>query len=221
MSPISHLHAPKYTQLPIFLSAPLAFRTVFFEKHDNRDDYKVWLSQDEVDDLINAASDSQQRIAFELGAHCGLRTEEIIHVAPVHVKDTEAGKMLRVDSAKNDNIRQTPIPPQLATRLETIDDVRDEPADEPVIQSSKRTLRRWIKKSVEKLADDSEESMWQYVTMHDLRRTWATSLKGEDVDAMVVCDWGGWNDLETFLDHYRGKFSPEAQRKQRGKVEWL
>jgi hypothetical protein len=38
---------------------------------------------------------------------------------------------------------------------------------------------------------------------------------------MIVCDWGGWNDLETFLEHYRGKFSPEEQRRQREKVAWL
>ena len=42
-----------------------------------------------------------------------------------------------------------------------------------------------------------------------------------DVDAMVVCDWGGWNDLDTFLDHYRGTNSPEAQRRERDKVDWL
>jgi hypothetical protein len=38
---------------------------------------------------------------------------------------------------------------------------------------------------------------------------------------MVVCDWGGWNDLDTFLDHYRGTNSPEAQRREREKVDWL
>ena len=57
--------------------------------------------------------------------------------------------------------------------------------------------------------------------MHDLRRTWATSLDNKNVDAMVVCDWGGWNDLDTFLDHYRGANSPEAQRRERDKVDWL
>lgn len=56
---------------------------------------------------------------------------------------------------------------------------------------------------------------------HDLRRTWATSLRSADVDAMVVCDWGGWDDLETFLDHYRGVHSPEAQKRERNKVDWL
>ena len=30
-----------------------------------------------------------------------------------------------------------------------------------------------------------------------------------------------YSDLETFLDHYRGTFSPEAQQRERGKVEWL
>jgi len=38
---------------------------------------------------------------------------------------------------------------------------------------------------------------------------------------MFVCDWGGWSDLETFFDHYRGTFSPEAQRRQRETVAWL
>lgn len=194
---------------------------MFFEKHDERDDYKIWLSQDEVEELLDAASDSQHRLAFELGARCGLRSDEIVRVAPIDVKDTEAGKMLRVDSAKSDDKRQTPLPADLATRIETIDDVRSEDSEEPVINRSTRSLRRWVASTGEHLAETTDEEMWQHVTMHDLRRTWATALKGEDVDAMVVCDWGGWSDLETFLDHYRGKFSPEAQRRQREKVEWL
>jgi integrase len=194
---------------------------VFFEQHDERDDYKMWLSQSEVRTLLEAASDSTHRMAFELGARCGLRTEEIVSVAPVHIKQTEAGRMLRVDSAKNDSIRQTPIPDQLATRIETADDYREAGPEVPMIQSSKRTLRRWIKRTVEPLSEETDEPMWKWVTMHDLRRTWATSLKGQDVDPLIVCDWGGWSDLETFLEHYRGKFSPEAQRKQRSKVDWL
>lgn len=194
---------------------------MFFQEHEERDDYKVWLSQSEVEELINAASDSQHRLAFELGARCGLRSDEIVRVAPRDVRDTEAGKMLRVNSAKSDDLRQTPVPDELATRIETIDDIRPESADTPIIERSTRTLRRWIEATGEELADETSEEMWTYVTMHDLRRTWATSLKGEDVDAMIVCDWGGWSDLETFLEHYRGKFSPAAQKRQREKVEWL
>lgn len=38
---------------------------------------------------------------------------------------------------------------------------------------------------------------------------------------MVVCDWGGWDDLDAFLDHYRGTSTPEVQKREREKVDWL
>jgi len=63
--------------------------------------------------------------------------------------------------------------------------------------------------------------MWQYVTPHDLRRTWATALAGAEIDPLLVCDWGGWSDLETFLEHYRGTYSPDVQRRELQKVGWL
>ena len=194
---------------------------MFFEKHDERDDYKIWLSQNEITTFLGATDESQHRLAFELAVRCGLRSDEVLRVCPRDVKNTEAGRMLRVDSAKSDGKRQTPIPEQLATRIETVDDVRPEPNDEPLVDVTTRTLRRWIHRTGEQLETETDEEMWGHLTMHDLRRTWATSLKGADVDAMIVCDWGGWSDLETFLEHYRGKFSPEAQRKQREKVDWL
>jgi len=38
---------------------------------------------------------------------------------------------------------------------------------------------------------------------------------------MVICDWGGWDGLQTVLDHYRGPDTPEAERREREIVEWL
>ena len=99
--------------------------------------------------------------------------------------------------------------------------MRDAAADAPVVDVTTRTVRRWTEKATADLLDETSEPGWKHVGYHDLRRTWATSLRSEDVDAMVVCDWGGWDDLETFLDHYRGTHSPEAQRREREKVEWL
>jgi len=32
---------------------------------------------------------------------------------------------------------------------------------------------------------------------------------------------GGWEDWQTFRDHYLAEFSPEALRRERGKVGWL
>jgi len=59
------------------------------------------------------------------------------------------------------------------------------------------------------------------VSFHDLRRSWATNLAAAGVDPILVLDVGGWADLETFLDHYRGSYSPEAHRREREKVAWL
>jgi hypothetical protein len=38
---------------------------------------------------------------------------------------------------------------------------------------------------------------------------------------LPVCDRSGWNDVETFLEHYFGTFSPEAQTRARGGVAWF
>lgn len=194
---------------------------MFFEKHDEGDGYRVWLSQTEVEELLDAAEKTQHRLAFELGARCGLRTHEIVRVCPVDVKDTEAGRMLRVESAKSDRVRQVPIPDEIAIRIESIDAIRDERSDEEIIQSSKRTVRRWMSRATDTLSEETGDEMWDEVSLHDLRRTWATSLKSSDIDSLLICEFGGWSDLDTFLTHYKGRYSPEAKRKARDKVEWL
>ena len=183
---------------------------------------KVWLSESDVEDLLDAAKDTERRIAFALGARCGLRSHEILQVSPDDLVDTQAGHMLIVEHGKGDKYRETPAPPDLVTQIETIDDMRTEASDEPLLSvENTNSLRYWIKSTREQLAEQTGDDRWHYVSMHDLRRTWATSLDSKDVDAMIVCDWGGWSDLDTFLDCYRGTNSPEAQRRERDKVDWL
>lgn len=72
-------------------------------------------------------------------------------------------------------------------------------------QVSKSNLSFFIS---ERRVDD--DAGWSYLSFHDRRRTWATALACEDVDPLLVRDWDGWNDLETFLDHSRGTFSPDS-----------
>jgi integrase len=182
----------------------------------------VWLSEDDVDQLLDAAKDTERRIAFALGARCGLRSHEILQVSPDDLVDTQAGHMLIVKHGKGDKYRETPIPNQLVTQIETIDDYRDDSSDSPILSvDNTNSLRYWIQTTREQLSEETGDDRWNFVSMHDLRRTWATSLASKDVDALIVCDWGGWNDLDTFLRHYRGTYSPEAQRRERDKVDWL
>lgn len=192
------------------------------ENYDDQDGMKAWLSEQEVQQLLGQFEDTEKRIAVSLAVRCGLRSAEVLDIAPEHVADTDAGTMLRVwESAKTGEYRETPIPPNLATTIRTVGDVREQPTDAPLVDATTRTLRRWMDRATSDLLDETDDDGWQFVGMHDLRRTWATSLRSADVDAMVVCDWGGWDDLQTFLDHYRGTHTPEAQLREREKVGWL
>lgn len=192
------------------------------KQHEQTEEMKVWLSESEVGQLLEAAKDTERAIAFSLGARCGLRSHEVLDVAPKHVVDTDAGTMLRVHHGKGDKYRETPMPDDLATQIRTVDDVREESSGTPIVSvTNTNSLRYWIKRTREQLADETGDDGWHHLSFHDLRRTWATSLAGKEVDPLVVCDWGGWNDLDTFLEHYRGTYSPEAQRREREKVSWL
>lgn len=190
--------------------------------HDNKDEMKVWLTEDEVDQLVGHPDDSQRQLAFALGARCGLRSHEILDVTPDDLIDNgETGHYLAV-VGKGDKYRETPVNRDLATRIKTIDEYRPADSDEPLIEvDTTASLRHWIKTAREEITEETDNDRWLNLSMHDLRRTWASALSSRDVDALVVLDWGGWEDLETFLDHYQGAQTPEAQRRERAKVDWL
>lgn len=183
---------------------------------------KVWLSIDETEQLLDEPDEMERTIAFELAVRCGLRSGEILDVTPNDVIDTNAGDMIKVPDGKGDEYRETPLPSTLKRQIETVDEMRDAGSGEPIVSvTTTQSLRNWIQDAREALAESTGDERWSHVSMHDLRRTWATQVAQNDVDPLIVCDWGGWTDLETFLDHYRGSYSPEAQRRERSKVDWL
>ena len=111
------------------------------QPHDERDDMKVWLGEQELEQFLDVNA-TTPRIAFGLS----LRSGEIVQVTPDVVVDGPAGTMVRVREAvaKRDKYRETPLPPDLATTIQTVDDVREEPSDAPLVDVSTRTLRRWV-----------------------------------------------------------------------------
>jgi len=191
------------------------------EEHKDDDGRRVWLSEKEVQKLLNLPDNQERKIALALGARCGLRSHEIIEVAPSHVVDTDAGTMLTVPEGKGDKYREAPIPEALAASIRSIGQFRQAPEAEPVVDKTTRSLRRWIQDYREEMIEQADDDRWQYLSTHDLRRTWAGQLANADVDETVALRWGGWNDLETFLDHYRGEATAKAQKRERAKVDWL
>lgn len=190
---------------------------MFCEPFENQDGFRVWLDQDEVTQLLAAAEGQSEELAFTLGVRSGLRCEEIVSVEASHVVDTSAGPRIRVWDSKGKEYRETPTTEGVRSTAQTYAELKGD--DAKLVDHSKRWVQRHLDRVTDELADDDE--MWQYVTPHDLRRTWATALAGIGIDPLLVCDWGGWSDLETFLEHYRGTYSPDVQRRELEKVDWL
>lgn len=184
-----------------------------------KDGKRVWLSEREIQQFIDQAEDSRQRAAFLLGARHGLRRKEILDVAPVHIRETDVGTILRIWEGKGDQYREVPVAPKLATIVETLAD-RVEP-DESVVGCSGTTLYRWTKRAGERLYAETGDKGWSFLDVHDLRRTWGVRLLEDGVLPSVVFEWGGWEDWLTFRDHYLAEFSPEALRRERSKVGYL
>ena len=191
---------------------------MFVEPFDQEDGYRVWLDQEEVTTLLGAADGQKEELAFTLGVRSGLRASEIVDVQAKNVVDTSAGPRVRIRDSKGKPYRETPTTESVRSTANTYAELEGE--DAHLVDCSKRTVQRRLDRVTDRLAEDGDE-MWAHVTCHDLRRTWATSLAGSDVDPLLVCDWGGWADLETFLEHYRGTYSPDAQRRELSKVSWL
>lgn len=184
-------------------------------------EWRVWLSAEDIDALLDLAGhkDPQRELAYALAARSGLRSEEITDVTPQDLHHDEVvGWMLKVPSGKGDKYRETPIPAVYAKQIRWR---ADDAPTAPVINVTTRTLRNWIDVDRGELAERDGDDRWHKVSMHDLRRSWAGQLKAASADPAIVIEWGGWADMETFLDHYDSASVPEAQRREREDVDWL
>lgn len=187
------------------------------EEYPEGDGRRVWLTRDELTLLVDVLDEPMRKVAVRLGAECGLRTEEIVSVTPSDVyPNGEIGRFLTVPEGKGEKYRETPIPDGLADLVEALGHGA---ADDPVVDRSTRSLRTWMQNAREELLEHDDR--WQFVTFHDLRRSWAGWLAYDDVEVAVALRWGGWNDIETFLNHYRSNATAKAQARERGKVDWL
>jgi integrase len=142
-------------------------------------------------------------------------------VSPEDVVDGPAGKMVRVWEGKGSKYRETPIPESLAQQINTYVDMREEGMDTNLIPRSTRTLRKWITAAREQMHDETGDEGWLFVSMHDLRRSWGQQLVESDVEPGMVMLWGGWENWETFREHYLGQYSAQKQQSEREKVGFL
>ena len=191
---------------------------MFAEPFDGKDGYRIWLDLDETDQLLAAADSRKERTAFALGVRSGLRVQEIVSLEAKDVVSTSAGPRVRVRESKGRRYRETPTTKDILAMAETIADLQG--PETPLVDHSARWVQRHLDSVSEQLAEEHDE-MWQYVTPHDLRRSWATLMSADIDDPLLIMDFGGWEDIDTFLEHYRGSYSPAVQRRELSKVDWL
>lgn len=186
--------------------------------YDERDGKRVWLSEKEIQSLIELAEGhSEKRAAFLLAGRCGLRRKEVTEVTPAHLVSTDTGRIVRVQEGKGGKYREVPCPNSLADVALGM----AKAPDESLVTCDPSTVWDWVNKAALQRWQESGDEGWQYVGPHDLRRSWGVRLLESGVLPSVVMEWGGWEDWETFRNHYLAEFSPEALRRERGKVSWL
>ena len=186
--------------------------------YDERDGKRVWLSEQEVGLFLEEADeDREHRAAFLLAARCGLRRQEIVDVTPSDIVSNDTGRIVRVWEGKGDKYREVPCPDDLTNLVLGMG--RD-PGD-PLVTVDPSTIYDWVAKVRGRCRERTRDDGWKYVGPHDLRRSWGVRLLESGVLPSVVMEWGGWEDWQTFRDHYLAEFSPEALRRERGKVGWL
>jgi integrase len=187
--------------------------------YDERDGKRVWLSEKEIQTLLEHtdADHPEMDVAFTLAARCGLRRQEIVDVTPADLVSNDTGQIVRVWDGKGSKYREVPAPAELMQLA--LGMARD--PDESLVSCDPSTIYDWVQRAATRCRAATREEGWQFVGPHDLRRSWGVRVLEAGVLPSVVMEWGGWEDWQTFRNHYLAEFSPEVVRRERSKVGWL
>lgn len=189
--------------------------------HANADAKMVWLDREDVDIFVDHIEDTRRRIAMELMVRGGLRRAETLGVT---VQDLVKGNQLhrvRIREGKGGKYREPPIPESLYAAAHAYADASGTEPNEPIVDASVRTIDRWLTRIREACADSTGDEMWNELTAHDLRRSWAHICLEVEVEPGMLMEWGGWENWSTFRENYLGPYSTRMEREQADKVPWL
>jgi len=178
------------------------------------DGYAVWLSEDEQDQLLEQVKEKPKRqLAFRALLH-GLRTDELrwVRISKLRELETEQEAYKLTVSEGKTGYREVPVSRKMVEQMRLVKNVTSTRKDRPLITTGNRGIRRWMERARDELAEETGESNWQYVSPHDLRRTWAThtyySLDAANAREIVM-RWGGWSSADTFRSNYLGRETDE------------
>jgi integrase len=188
-------------------------------------------TSDEIGDVLSAASDEGDgglRLALLMALKLGLRELEIVYAEwpDIHWQDSVfrvQGKLGSGFKVKDSEQRDVPIPSDLLAELKSwheshpktrlIVGTKNDKPNMHFLRSLKRLVNRAGLQCGQCEGCTSEIKECANWTLHKFRRTWATTLLRNGIDARTVQAWGGWADLETVLNYLRPAAATEMQDK--------
>jgi len=166
------------------------------------DEWKVWLTDSEIEDLRRATNSQRDDLIIQLGAYAGLRAFEIPQARPVDVKQTESSLYrLRVQSGKDTSgnggkPRDAYLPDRVERDLQRFQNEHNIAPKEPYIDLTQPGVRAVVRRTAERAAEATGEPDFEKVSTHDLRRRFAQRLLvDEQVNPRVVMAVGGWDSF--------------------------
>ncbi|EMA59933.1 site-specific integrase [Halorubrum kocurii] len=168
------------------------------------DQYKCWLTDDEIEELRRAAGSIRDDLVIQLGGFVGLRAFEIPQVAPKHAKRTPDGDhfRLRVPEGKDTTgsggkPRDAYLPREVEGDIHRYVRSEDVGRHEPIVDLSESGVRAVVKRTAERAVEATGDEDFLHVSSHDLRRRFAQRLLvDKQVNPRVVMQVGGWDSFQ-------------------------
>lgn len=177
---------------------------------------KVWMTDDEIEELRRAAASYRDDIIIQLGAFVGLRAFEMPQIQPQHIKQTDNGTYrLRVPEGKDTSgnggkPRDAFLPDDVERDLRQFQRNENIAPKDPFIDLSERGVRAAVKRTAEAAAAQTGDPDFEAVSSHDLRRRFAQRLLvDEDVNPRVVMQVGGWESFQA-IEPYLNAPTPDV-----------
>jgi len=169
-----------------------------------QDEYKVWMTDAELEELRRAAMNHRDDLIIQLGGYVGLRAFEIPQIRPEHVKRTPDGDhyRLRVPEGKDTTgnggkPRDAYLPADVEGDVHRYQNAEDIAPDDLLIDLTERGVRDVVKRTAERAAAETGDDDYQYVSSHDLRRRFAQRLLVDrQMNPRVVMAVGGWDSFQ-------------------------
>jgi len=174
------------------------------------DEWKVWLTDGEIEDLRRAANSTRDDLIIQLGSFVGLRAFEIPQVRPADVKETDSGQYrLRVQAGKDTSgnggkPRDAYLPDSVERDLQRYQNEHNIAPKDPYIDLSQPGVRAVVRRTAGRAADVTGDEDFRKVSTHDLRRRFAQRLLvDQQMNPRVVMAVGGWDSfaaIEPYLN---------------------